>query len=94
MVLCRHRRALRCVRLWPAAQPASRSAGSEVERRVRQDGTALRSNAVLSLEESQREGDTPLEALRRLSKRLDMGVPAARSVRDYLIRNGHWKGEA
>jgi hypothetical protein len=58
---------------------------------MRQDGTILRERAVRSLRESQRRGDTPRDALKQLSECLDMGVPAARSVRDYLIRNGLWQ---
>lgn len=60
---------------------------------MRQDGTILRERAVRSLRESQHRGDTPRAALKQLSERLDMGVPAARSVRDYLIRSGLWSAE-
>lgn len=60
---------------------------------MKRDGKATRKAAVLSLRESRRKGYSSSEALKHLALELDMGVPSARSVRDYLIRSGEWKGE-
>lgn len=58
---------------------------------MKRDGKEVRERAVQSLKDSRRCGYSLKQTLRRLSLDLDMGVPAARSVREFLIRSGQWE---